>query len=139
VTRQLCNIKKNMRPIDSGFFLVCECFGQWYVTVNMIYFQCCPSSWIFFKHVVSETESVSIIRYKGCPLTGSLKWHDLRILAHMNGNLYISLWKQIQYLKCCVWKSSKMLVSVQNESHVYKFFPISFNIFSVIRKSGCKV
>jgi len=93
----------------------------------------------FFKYVVSKTESVSIIRYKVCLLTGPVKRHDLRVLAHMNGNLYISLWKQIQYLKCCFcknsrcWSVSKMIVMFTD------FFLIWFIIFSAIWKSDCKV
>lgn len=96
----------------------------------MTYFQCCPSSWFFFKHVVSETESVSIIRCKGCRLTGPLKWHDLRILAHMNGNLYVSLGKQIQYLKCCVWKKTRRCWSVSKMRVVFTdFFPFDLRYF----------
>jgi hypothetical protein len=86
----------------------------------------------FLEHVLSETESVSIIRYKGCPLTGPLKRCDLRSLANMNGNLLCLVMEMDPVSEMLCLKKLNMLISVQNDSHVYRLFPVSFNIFSAI-------
>lgn len=81
-------------------------FGHW------------PTSSSFFKHSISDTESVSIMRHKGSHSCGLEPWAHVILGAQLRGNLYTWWWKQIQFLTQYAWKNPRWWTALKI-SHIY--------------------
>lgn len=93
----------------------------------MSYFQCCPSSWSFSNAVCQKLNLFPSSGIKVSPLIGPLRkklphksspheWEPLYLMMEpdpVSETLYL--------------KNLKMMVNVENNSHVDRFFPVWFN------------